>query len=97
MKIQKIKQPSSSQKIKMDDSAKFYDEFLVPTLKKAYKYLPKNKYICLNMPDIMYDKIKKRWIPVTRKETYNIVKKEQEDHTARENRRGKELIFCWKK
>ena len=43
----KIKQPSSSQKIKMDDSAKFYDEFLVPTLKKAYKYLPKNKHICL--------------------------------------------------
>ena len=25
----KIKQPSSSQKIKMDDSAKFYDEFLL--------------------------------------------------------------------
>ena len=56
----KIKQPSSSKKIKMQDSAKFYDEFLVPTLKKVYKYLPKNKHICLNMPDIMYDKIKKR-------------------------------------
>ena len=92
----KIKQPSSSQKIKMDDSAKFYDEFLVPTLKKAYKYLPKNKHICLNMPDIMYDKIKKRWIPVTRKETYNIVKRTGGPH-GKENRRGKELIFCWKK
>ena len=92
----KIKQPSSSQKIKMDDSAKFYDEFLVPTLKKAYKYLPKNKHICLNMPDIMYDKIKKRWIPVTRKETYNIVKRTGGPH-GKEKRRGKELIFCWKK
>ena len=29
----RIRQPSSSQKIKMEDSAKFYDEFLVPTLK----------------------------------------------------------------
>jgi hypothetical protein len=92
----KIKQPSSSQKIKMKDSAKFYDEFLVPTLKKAYKYLPKNKHICLNMPDIMYDKIKKRWIPVTRKETYNIVKRTG-GKWGKEKRRGKELIFCWKK
>ena len=92
----KIKQPSSSQKIKMNDSAKFYDEFLVPTLKKAYKYLPKNKHICLNMPDIMYDKIKKRWIPVTRKETYNIVKRTG-GKWGKEKRRGKELIFCWKK
>lgn len=92
----KIRQPSSSQKIKMQDSAKFYDEFLVPTLKKAYKYLPKNKHICLNMPDIMYDKIKKRWIPVTRKETYNIVKRTG-GKWGKEKRRGKELIFCWKK
>ena len=92
----KIKQPSSSQKIKMSDSAKFYDEFLVPTLIKAYKYLPKNKYICLNMPDIMYDKIKKRWIPVTKKETYDIVKRTG-GKWGKEKRRGKELIFCWKK
>jgi len=48
------------------------------------------------MPDIMYDKIKKRWIPVTRKETYNIVKRTGGPH-GKENRRGKELIFCWKK
>jgi len=92
----KIKQPSSSKKIKMQDSAKFYDEFLVPTLKKVYKYLPKNKHICLNMPDIMYDKIKKRWIPVTKKETYNIVKRTG-GKWGKEKRRGKELIFCWKK
>ena len=42
----------------MSDSSKFYDDFLVPTLKNAYKNLPVGKYICLNMPDIMYDKIK---------------------------------------
>ena len=92
----KISQPSSSQKIKLDDSAQFYDEFLVPTLKNAYKYLPKNKYICLNMPDIMYDKIKKRWKKVTRCEDYSIVKRAG-GPTGKDNRRGKELIFCWKK
>ena len=92
----KIKQPSSSQKIKMSDSAKFYDDFLVPTLKNAYKNLPVGKYICLNMPDIMYDKIKKRWKGVTKKEAYNIVKRTG-GKWGSENRRGKELIFCWKK
>ena len=92
----KIKQPSSSQKIKLDDSAKFYDEFLVPTLKNAYKYLPKNKFICLNMPDIMYEKIKKRWKKVTKCEDYSIVKRHG-GPTGKDKRRGKELIFCWKK
>jgi hypothetical protein len=92
----KIKQPSSSQKIKMSDSAKFYDDFLVPTLKNAYKNLPTGKYICLNIPDIMYDKIKKRWKGVTKKEAYDIVKRTG-GKWGKENRRGKELIFCWKK
>jgi hypothetical protein len=91
----KIIQPSSSKNIKMSDSAEFYDEFLVPTLKKVYKNLPKNKYICLNMPDIMYDKIKKRWKGVTKKETYNIIKRT--GGPVGKDRRGNELIFCWKK
>jgi hypothetical protein len=92
----KISQPSSSKQIKLDDSAQFYDEFLVPTLKNAYKYLPKNKYICLNMPDIMYDKIKKRWKSVTKCDDYKIVKRTG-GPKGKEDRRGKELIFCWKK
>ena len=91
----KIVQPSSSQKIKMDDSAKFYEEFLVPTLKNAYKYLPRNKFICLNMPDIMYDKIKSRWKKVTKCEEYKIIKRT--GGPIGKNRRGKELIYCWKK
>jgi hypothetical protein len=91
----KIVQPSSSRQIKMDHSTEFYDEFLVPTLKKAYKYLPRNKYICLNMPDMMYDKIKKRWKKVTRKETYQIIKRT--GGPIGKDRRGKECIFCWKK
>ena len=91
----KIVQPSSSQKIKMDDSAKFYEEFLVPTLKKVYKYLPRNKFICLNMPDIMYDKIKSRWKKVTKCEDYKIIKRT--GGPVGKNRRGKELIYCWKK
>ena len=92
----KIKQPSSSQTIKMSDSSKFYDDFLVPTLKNAYKNLPVGKYICLNMPDIMYDKIKKRWKGMTKKETYKISKRTGSSWGTK-NRRGKELIFCWKK
>ena len=92
----KIKQPSSSQTIKMSDSSKFYDDFLVPTLKNAYENLPVGKYICLNMPDIMYDKIKKRWKGMTKKETYKISKRTGSSWGTK-NRRGKELIFCWKK
>ena len=60
-KSEKVSQPYSSSKIKMDDSEKFYDEFMIPTLKRIYKHLPKGKHICLNMPDIMYTKIKKKW------------------------------------
>ena len=55
----------------------------------------RNKFICLNMPDIMYDKIKKRWKGVTKKETYEIIKRT--GGPVGKDRRGKELIFCWKK
>ena len=44
---------------------------------------------------IMYDKIKKRWKGVTRKETYSIIKRT--GGPVGKDRRGKELIFCWKK
>ena len=44
----------------------------------------------------MYDKIKKRWKKVTKCEDYSIVKRTG-GPTGKENRRGKELIFCWKK
>ena len=63
----KIKQPSSSTKIKMSDGEKFYDDFLIPTIKNAYKYLPKGKPLCLNIPDLMYKKI--------RKDGKNVIKK----------------------
>jgi 16S rRNA G966 N2-methylase RsmD len=92
----KIKQPSSSQTIKMKDSEKFYDDFLIPTLKMSYSHLPKNKYICLNIPDIMYEKIKRKWKSYDKKDVYKIGKR----HGSKmgwEGRRGKEQIFCWKK
>ena len=95
-KTAQIRQPSSSQNIKLDDSTKFYDEFIVPTLKSAYKHLPKNRYICINMPDMMYEKIKKRWKPATRNEEYKLVKRPG-SNWKKTQRRGKELIFCWKK
>jgi 16S rRNA G966 N2-methylase RsmD len=91
-----IRQPYSSQNIKHDDSTKFYDEFIVPTLKSAYKHLPKNRYICINMPDMMYEKIKKRWKPSTHNEEYKLVKRPG-SNWKKTQRRGKEVIYCWKK
>ena len=95
-KNSQIKQPSSSQNIKLDDSAKFYDEFIVPTMKSAYKHLPKNRHMCINMPDMMYEKIKKRWKPSTYNEEYQLVRRHGSNWN-KSQRRGKELIFCWKK
>ena len=94
-KGEKVSQPYSSSKIKIDDSEKFYDEFMIPTLKEIYKYLPKGKHICLNMPDIMYEKIKKKWKKADKKDVYSIVGRVggPEDFKRLE----KEQIFCWKK
>ena len=94
-KGEKVSQPYSSSRIKIDDSEKFYDEFMIPTLKEIYKYLPKGKHICLNMPDIMYTKIKKKWKKADKKDVYSIVGRVggPEDFKRLE----KEQIFCWKK
>jgi len=94
-KGEKVSQPYSSSKIKIDDSGKFYDEFMIPTLKKIYNRLPKGKYICLNMPDIMYTKIKKKWKKADKKDVYSIAGRVggPEDFKRLE----KEQIFCWKK
>ena len=94
-KGEKVSQPYSSSKIKLDDSEKFYDEFMIPTLKRIYKHLPKGKHICLNMPDIMYTKIKKKWKKADKKDVYSIVGRVggPEDFKRLE----KEQIFCWKK
>ena len=92
----KIKQPSSSTRIKKEDSAGFYDEFLIPTIKSAYKYLPRGKFLCLNIPDLMYKKIKSRWKPADKKELYLIVKR-QGSTMGVVGRRGLEYVYCWKK
>ena len=94
-KGEKVSQPYSSSKIKLDDSEKFYDEFMIPTLKRIYKHLPKGKHICLNMPDIMYTKIRKKWKKADKKDVYSIVGRVggPEDFKRLE----KEQIFCWKK
>ena len=95
-KSTQIRQPHSSQAIKLDDSTKFYDEFIVPTLKSAYKHLPKNRYMCINMPDMMYTKIKKRWKAATHRAEYKISRRIGSNWKVTQ-RRGKELIYCWKK
>ena len=91
----KISQPYSSQRIKMSDSSQFYDDFLIPTLENSYKYLPRGKSICLNVPDIMYEKIKKRWKPYSRREIYKIVKRT--GGPIGKDRRGMEYIYCFDK
>ena len=94
-KGEKVSQPYSSSRIKLDDSEKFYDEFMIPTLKRIYTHLPKGKHICLNMPDIMYTKIRKKWKKADKKDVYSIVGRVggPEDFKRLE----KEQIFCWKK
>ena len=92
----KIKQPSSSAKIKKGDSCGFYDDFIIPTIKNAYKYLPKGKWLCLNIPDLMYTKIKSRWKKCDKKMLYKIVKR-QGSTMGVKGRRGSEYIYCWVK
>ena len=93
---EKIKQPSSSAKIKKGDSSGFYDDFIIPTIKNAYKYLPKGKWLCLNIPDLMYTKIKSRWKKCDKKMLYKIVKR-QGSTMGVKGRRGSEYIYCWVK
>ena len=93
---EKIKQPSSSTNIKKKDSSGFYDYFLIPTIKNSYKYLPKNKWLCLNIPDLMYEKIRGKWRKCDKKELYNIVKRKGST-MGMTGRRGMEYIYCWQK
>ena len=93
---EKFKQPSSSNKIKKDGAMGFYNDFMIPTLKNAYKYLPKNKHICLNIPDNMYTKIRKLWKKADNKDYY-VIAKRIGSNIEKTSRRGAEYIYCWKK
>ena len=97
-KTKTIRQPSSATKLqdKKNISDGFYDDFLIPTIKKGYKYLPKNKWLCLNIPDLMYDKIKSKWKKCTKKEDYMIIKRAGSSWEIK-NRRGQEYVYCWQK
>ena len=94
----KVRQPSSANKLKdkKNKSDGFYDDFLIPTIKEAYKYLPRNKWLCLNIPDLMYEKIKQKWKSCTKKEDYMIIKRAGSNWDIKK-RRGQEYIYCWKK
>ena len=82
---------------KLAGQSGFYDKFIVPTLKEAYKYLPKGKYMCINMPDIMYKEIVKRWKKADSKlDTYSIAKRSGSNMKIKD-RVGKEGVFCWRK
>lgn len=95
-KTDKFKQPSSSNKINKDTAAGFYNDFMIPTLKKIYKNLPKGKAICLNIPDNMYIKIRKLWKKSDYKDYYDI-KKRIGSNIEKTSRRGAEYIYCWVK
>ena len=91
----KIKQAhSATDKRRKNDG--FYDTFLIPTIKEIYKHLPKGKWICLNVPDLMYDKIKKKWKACNKKEDYMISKRVGSNMKS-DDRRGQEFVYCWKK
>lgn len=92
----KIKQPYSAKLIKEKDAEKFYTDFMIPTLKQAYKYLPKNKYICLNIPDLMYEKIAKLWKKCDDKIEY-VITKRIGSNVSKSDRRGSEYIYIWQK
>ena len=89
-----VGQASSGNKLK--GRPEFYDKFLIPTIKSAYKYLPKGKHICLNIPDNMYNKIKKLWKKADNKDYYDITKRIG-SNIEKTSRRGAEYIYCWKK
>jgi hypothetical protein len=93
-----VRQPSSANKLKdkKNKSDGFYNDFLIPTIKNAYKYLPKNKWLLLNIPDLMYEKIRKFWKPCTKKENYMIIKRAGSSWNI-QNRRGQEYVYCWQK
>jgi 16S rRNA G966 N2-methylase RsmD len=91
----KIKQAhSANDKRRKNDG--FYDTFLIPTIKEIYKHLPKGKWMCLNVPDLMYDKIKKKWKGCNKKEDYMISKRVGSTMKS-DDRRGQEFVYCWKK
>lgn len=75
----------------------FYEKFLIPTIKEAYKYLPKGKFLCLNMPDSMYDEIKKRWKKADDCNSDYLIAKRHGSSLKVSERKGKEKVFCWKR
>ena len=92
----RIKQPYSSKLIKSQDADGFYDSFIIPAIKNAYKYLPKGKYMCLNIPDLMYKKIEKKWKACDEKNKYFITVRIG-SNVAQSTRNNSEFIYCWKK
>lgn len=92
----KIKQPYSSKLIKSQEADGFYDDFIIPAIKNAYKYLPNGKYMCLNIPDLMYKKIKKKWKACDKKEKYYITVRIG-SNVSKSSRNDSEYIYCWKK
>jgi len=86
----------ASSGLKLKGRPEFYDKFLIPTLKSAYKYLPKGKFLCLNMPESMYDEIKARWKPADKCDQDYMISKRHGSSWKVSERKGKEKVFCWK-
>tara|TARA_B100000900_G_scaffold415141_1_gene443967 strand:- start:1185 stop:2345 length:1161 start_codon:yes stop_codon:yes gene_type:complete len=95
-KTEKFKQPSSANCIKKDEASGFYNDFLIPTITNSFKHLKRGGYLCLNIPDIMYEKIKKLWKKADKKDLY-VISKRIGSNIEKDSRRGAEYIYCWKK
>lgn len=70
----------------------FYKDFLIPSIKKTYEGLMKGGNMIYNVPEYMYDIIKKQFKPANEKIEYPLAQ-------IRKNQKGKykEYLYVWKK
>ena len=80
----------------------FLQIFFVPTILAAWKYLPRNGHLALNMPEEMYDAIKPHLpkkqellkMPLANRHPTNASKKQA---LGEEDKERSELIYVWRK
>tara|TARA_R110000796_G_scaffold19468_5_gene58412 strand:+ start:2167 stop:3111 length:945 start_codon:yes stop_codon:yes gene_type:complete len=75
------------------DESDFFEIFLYPTIKNSFRYLPKDKWYCLNIPIDMYKRLIKDKVLI--KETLRIPLNKYHRNGSGNN--YNEFIYCWKK
>ena len=97
----KFRQPASmrqsqSQSTRVRTSAdKFYDIFLLPTLQAVYKNLPKHKFMSINIPSVMYEKIVDRWgVPAVVTHEYTL--QPRPGWRGQRSTASSEFVYSWR-